>query len=153
MHKFFRYPNFSETLKGCPRNFSALWDQKFSTENRVTPPPSLSNPKIFFYTRKILKHRRDPLRSFSVLWEKKIFDKTIMPPPLLYMKIFDTRTFLKHRRVLLRSFLVLWEKRFSIENRNIPSSCKKKSISDISGYTELFPTKFFGTVRQKILNE
>ena len=37
IHKFFRYPNFSETLKGCPRNFSALWDQKFSTEKRDTP--------------------------------------------------------------------------------------------------------------------
>ena len=24
MQKIFRYPKFSETLKGCPRNFSAL---------------------------------------------------------------------------------------------------------------------------------
>ena len=37
MHKIFRYPKFSETFKGCPRNFSALWDQKFSTEQRDTP--------------------------------------------------------------------------------------------------------------------
>ena len=28
MKKVFRYPKFSETLKGCPRTFSALWDQK-----------------------------------------------------------------------------------------------------------------------------
>ena len=37
MHKIFRYPKISETFKGCPRNFSALWDQKFSTEKRDTP--------------------------------------------------------------------------------------------------------------------
>ena len=37
MHKIFRYPKFSETLKGCPRNFSALWDKKISTEKRDTP--------------------------------------------------------------------------------------------------------------------
>ena len=37
MHKIFRYPKFSETLEGCPRNFSALWDQKFSTKKRDTP--------------------------------------------------------------------------------------------------------------------
>ena len=37
MHKIFRYPKFSETLKGCPRNFSALWDQKFSMETFDTP--------------------------------------------------------------------------------------------------------------------
>ena len=44
MHKIFRYPKFSGTLKGCPRNILALWDQKFSTEDRDTPsslpPPS-----------------------------------------------------------------------------------------------------------------
>ena len=37
MHKIFRYPKFSETLKVCSRNFSALWDKKFSTEKRDTP--------------------------------------------------------------------------------------------------------------------
>ena len=37
MHKIFRYPKFSEPLKGCPRHFSALWDEKFSTETCDTP--------------------------------------------------------------------------------------------------------------------
>ena len=37
MHKIFRYPKFSETFRACPRNFLALWDQKFSTEKRDTP--------------------------------------------------------------------------------------------------------------------
>ena len=35
MYKNFRYPNFSETLKGCPQNFSAPWDQKISLENVI----------------------------------------------------------------------------------------------------------------------
>ena len=37
MHKLFRYPKFSETFKWCPRNFSALWDKKFSTKSCDTP--------------------------------------------------------------------------------------------------------------------
>ena len=50
MHKIFRYLKFSETLKGCPRNFSALWDKKFSTEKRDTPlfiHKTFLKPKIF----------------------------------------------------------------------------------------------------------
>ena len=37
MHRVFQYPNCSETLKGCPQKFSALWDKKLSTENCDTP--------------------------------------------------------------------------------------------------------------------
>ena len=37
MHKIFRYPNFSETVKKCPRSFSALLDKKFSTKSSDTP--------------------------------------------------------------------------------------------------------------------
>ena len=53
MHKTFRYPKFSETLKGCPRNFSALWGRKFSTEKRDVPPlirNFFSIPKFFWKT-------------------------------------------------------------------------------------------------------
>ena len=35
-HKVFRYPKFSETQTGSRRNFSALWDENVSTENRDT---------------------------------------------------------------------------------------------------------------------
>ena len=37
MHKIFRHPKISEALKGCPQNFSALRDQKISTEKHDTP--------------------------------------------------------------------------------------------------------------------
>ena len=37
LSKNFWYQNISETQKGRPRCFSAIWDQKTSTENRDTP--------------------------------------------------------------------------------------------------------------------
>ena len=37
MHKIVRHPKFSETLKGRPPNFSALWAQNFPTGKRDTP--------------------------------------------------------------------------------------------------------------------
>ena len=55
-------------------------ETKTSTENRDTPPPPLIH-KIFFLTRNFLKYRMVPWRSFSVLWDKKNFDKTVKLPP------------------------------------------------------------------------
>ena len=51
--KKFRYPKFSETLKGCPGNFSALWDLKFLAENVIPPlfpPQNFSKPETFSKT-------------------------------------------------------------------------------------------------------
>ena len=93
MHKTFRYPKFSVILKGSPTKFFLTVRQKFPTENRDTAPIS---PWIFFHTRKFLKHRRDPLRSFSVLWDKKFSTKPWCPPPLhenfWYQTFFETQT-------------------------------------------------------------
>ena len=36
IHEIFRYPNFSETLNGCPQKFSAQGEEKFSPKKRVT---------------------------------------------------------------------------------------------------------------------
>ena len=66
MHKYFRYPKISETFKGCPRIFLALWDKKFSTEKRDTP----FFIHIFFETKNFLKNSRISLRKFSALWDK-----------------------------------------------------------------------------------
>ena len=66
IHKIFRYPKFSETLKGSPRNFSALWDKKISTENSDIPFLCIQ----FFDTRKFLKHQSVPQGNFSVLRQK-----------------------------------------------------------------------------------
>ena len=57
MHKVHRHPKFCETLKGSPTKFSALWDEKCSTENHDTSPApplhlfhTFSAPKIFWNT-------------------------------------------------------------------------------------------------------
>ena len=84
MHKIFRYPKFSETLKGCPQIFSALWDKKFSTENCDT----LLCIK-FFDTPNFLKHWRDAHEIFRHFAGKLWY-------PLLCIKFFDTPNFLKH---------------------------------------------------------
>ena len=80
MHKIFRYPKFSETLKGCPRNFSALWDQKLSTEKRDTPFSSIK----LFETKNFLKNSRISLRNFSALWDMKILTENRNMRPLFH---------------------------------------------------------------------
>ena len=80
MHKIFRYPKFFGTLKGCPRNILALWDQKFSTENRDTPsslPPLLSIIFIRYQIFSDTQIRKVPLRNFSALRQKKIWHKIV----------------------------------------------------------------------------
>ena len=80
MHKVFRYPKFSETFKGCPRNFSALWDQKFSTETCDMPPlihKFFSIPENFRKTEGFLykAFRFGPVR-------QKVPTKPWCPPPM-----------------------------------------------------------------------
>ena len=108
MHKIFLYPKFSETLKGCPRNFSVLWDKK-NPQNRDAP---LLCMKIFD-KRYFLKHQSVLQWNISVQWDKNFDGKSWCPPPPLIHKIFfSTRNFLKHRMVPWRSFFcpVRWKK-------------------------------------------
>ena len=52
MRKIFRYPKFSETLKGSPRNFSALWDkQNFDNFVITLLSKTFSRPEHFCNTR------------------------------------------------------------------------------------------------------
>ena len=80
MPKVFRYPKFSETFKGCPRIFLALWDKKFSTEKRDTP----FFIHIFFETKNFLKNSRISLRKFSALWDIKFSTGNRDMPPLIH---------------------------------------------------------------------
>ena len=78
MKKFFRYPKFSETLKGCPRIFSVLRDMKISTENRDMPPLI---HKVFRYQKFSRKRKRSFTKIFvSVLWDKKFRQNRDAPP-------------------------------------------------------------------------
>ena len=138
------------------------------------------------------ENRRVPLQSFSFRsCETKIFDKTVIPPPLLCIKYFsppeifwNTEWFLgeffsvlwdnfstktwsfppplletcrflsKHRRVPLWKLSALWEKAFSTEFTDIPFLCIKIfRHPEFSESPKCSPTKFFGTVRQKKLDE
>ena len=75
MHKYFRYPDFFEALKWCPRNFSALWDRKSSTENVI---PLFSSTKLF-ETRIFSKTVGVPYEVFRHC-ETKIFHQKIVTP-------------------------------------------------------------------------
>ena len=111
---------FVSFLISYSSNFTVFWISKHCSdcsddfEKTLPPPPPLLSIH-FFDTRNFVKHRRDPLRSFSVPWDKKFSTKPWCQP-LLCMKIFDTTIFLKHRKGLLRSFSVLWDKNISTEN-------------------------------------
>ena len=102
IHKLFRYRKFSETQdrRVHLRNFSAMWDQKITTENLDTPLLPLLIHKLF-RCRKIseTQHRRVHLQIFSALWDKNFSTEnrdTPPPPPHSSINFFATGKFLKH---------------------------------------------------------
>ena len=120
IHKTFWNKNFLKNSRIPLRKFSAVWDIKISTENRDMPP-LIHN--FFFDTRKFPENRRVPLQSLSFrCCETKSSDKTVMPPPLLCMKIFDKRIFLKqHQSVFQWNVSVQWDKNFDGKSWYSPS--------------------------------
>ena len=147
MHKIFRYPKFSETLKGCPRNFSALWDQNFSTEKRDTPFSSIK----LFETKNFLKKSRIPLRKFSALWDIKISTENCDMPPLIHKFFRYQKISGKQKGSCSKLFVsVLWDKK-SRQNRDAPPSYAWKfSIKNFSETPKCSRMKYFGTLRQKL---
>ena len=129
-----------------------MWDQKISTEKRDTSPP-LSSIKLF-ETRYFLRNSKIPLRNFSAPWDKK-FSTEFSDTRFLCIKFCDAQNFLKHRSVPRENFSVLCDKKFSTEKRDTPPSLMHKIFRcpKFSDTSKCSPTKFFGTVRPKILNE
>ena len=122
MHKIFRYPKFSGTLKGCPRNILALWDQKFWTEKRDTP---LFMHKTF-RNQNISQKQYDSLTRFFGIVRQNFRLKIVIlpsafpPPPLLSIIFFDTRFFLIHRSERFPyEIFQHWDKKISTQNREI----------------------------------
>ena len=76
MHKIFRYPKYSETLKGCPPNFSALWDQNFPTGKRDTP---VFIHKTFWNRKFSQKHWDSLTKGFETVRQKKFDGKMWYP--------------------------------------------------------------------------
>ena len=87
MHKILRYPNFSQILKRCPRNFSALWDHHYSTEKRDTPVMH----KIFRYP-KFSETLKGCPRNILALWDQNFSTEnrdtpSSLPPPPPFLSI------------------------------------------------------------------
>ena len=74
------------------QSFSALWDNRLSTESRDIPLFGIK----FCGFRTFLRHRRVSLRNDSVLRDKTILteNRDNAPPPLIH-KLFRFRNFLK----------------------------------------------------------
>ena len=148
--KFFDTRNFLIHRSVPQRNFSVLWDKNFFDKTVNLPPPSLEN---FRYQNSFETPKCSPTKFFGTV-SQKVFDGERDTPPLWCIKFFDTRNFLIHRSVPRRNFSVLCDKKFLTENVIPPSPMHK-----IFRYPKFFdtpkcsPTKFIGTVRQKILNE
>ena len=110
IQKNFWYPKFSETKEGSPTKLFSTVRQRLWQKVVIHPPRLLSI--TFFDTRNFLKHRKVPLRHFSILWDKK-FDRNT-PRSSLIHKFFPYPkfSFLKARMVPLRKFSVLWDKNY-----------------------------------------
>ena len=147
MHKIFRYPKFSETFRACPRNFLALWDQKFSTEKRDTP----FFIHIFFETKNFLKNSRISLRKFSALWDIKISTGNRDMPPLIHKFFSIPENFRKTEGFLNKAF------RFGPVRQKVPTKpwCpppmhENFRWKNFSEAPKCSPMKYFNTVRQKL---
>ena len=146
--KLFETKNFPKNSRIPLRKFSALWDIKISTENCDKPPPL----SIFFFdTKKFPKIRRVPLQIFSFgSCETKNFDKTVMPPSLLCMKILDERIFLKHQSVLQWNISAQSDKNFDRKSWYPPLlSIKYFTLPEIFWNTEWFPGEVFSVLWDK----
>ena len=120
MHKNVRYPKFSETMRGCPRNFSALWDQNFPTGKRDTPVFILKT----FWNRIFSQKQWGSLTKVFGTVRQKIFDGKLWYP-LLSINVFDTPNFLKHWRGAHQVFRHCETKTFRRENVIPPFSSIK----------------------------
>ena len=116
MHKIFRYPKFSETLKGCPRNFFGTVRQKIFDGKTWYPLVCIK----FFDTPNFLKHWRDAHEIFRHC-ETKIFRLKIVICPLLSINFFRyQKTSGKQKGSFTKLFLsVLWDKKFR-QDRDAP---------------------------------
>ena len=149
---FFQYQKFSEAQirKVSLRNFSALWDKMFDTKSwhNSLKPKIFRNPKL-------MTHWWVPLRSFSALSDKKFWQKIVIFPPPLILIFFRDQKFSEAqiRKVSLQNFSALWDKMF--DTKSWHNSLKPKIFRNPKLMTHWWgsPTKFFGTVRQKVLTE
>ena len=105
-HKIFSMPNIFWKTGRFPYQVFCFGPlrQNFSDKTVMPPPPLLCLKN--FDTAIFLKHRRVPLRSFSVMSDKKL-SRENRDIPFSCEKFFDTGKFLMHRIVTQQNFSVL----------------------------------------------
>ena len=116
--------------------------------------PSASYPWVFSIPQTLWIHKKVVLRSFSVLWHKKLSLET--PENLLVgIKFIVTRYFVENNLVPLRKNSVLWDKKnWRKDVRASPSLILNFSRYQKTSETKkVSSTEVFGTVRQKFLTE
>ena len=124
LSKIFRDQKLVKHQKIPLRNFSALWDKKFSIENLETPPPPPLLSINFFATGKFLKYSTEGFtyQIYRHCETKNFRRKKVIP--LVCIKFFDTPNFLKHRRDAHEYFQDCETKNFRRKNVIPPSMHK-----------------------------
>ena len=117
MHKIFRYPKLSKTLKGRQRNYWHCETKIYRRKNVI--PPIMH--EIFRYP-KFSETLKGCPQIFSALSDQKFStEKRDTPPPFFSsIKPLETRNFLRNSRVPLRNFSALWDIKISTENSDMP---------------------------------
>ena len=100
---------------GCPRIFSALWNQNFLPEERRT----------LYYTwnfsiPRFLWKVEGMATNFFVTVTPKIFDGKTWYPPFSSTNPFGNRNFIKNSWISRRTFSAAWGIKISTENRDLP---------------------------------
>ena len=133
MHKIFRYPKFSETLKGCPRNFSSIKlfetkifsktvgfpyesvRQKFRLKIVICPLLSI----ILFRYQKISGKQKGSFTKLfvSVRWDKKFRQNRDAPRPSYAWKFSIKEFFWNNTKVFSNEMFRYSETKISTENR------------------------------------
>ena len=106
----FRYQNVFETKKSS--STKCLATEKQTISKHSCDAHTLSFFNIFFHLEFFLKHRRVPWRKVSVLWNKIVLRRILIPLSPFWMKSFWTRMFLKRWRVPYEMFRYSETKKF-----------------------------------------
>ena len=145
VHKVFRHPIFSETLKGSRETFWHSETKKPRLEVTVTP---LNYAKIFTFQNFFKSYKVSTTKIFGTVRLKQ-YNGTSWYPAIGHHVFFDTRNFLKKRRVLRRTLSVQWDIKFDGKSWYRPIMHKIFWKTQTSWNLEGFPAKLYGILRQK----
>ena len=152
IHKIFRYKKFSKTQKGSLTKLLATVRQQIFDQRSWY---STLRQKVFFDTRKFLKDRRVPLRSFPTMTEKKFDKKTSyapQSPTLVIQKILRQQKSIQTQKCSPTKFFGTVRQQI-FEWRSWYSPLRHKNFRYQKFYTtqKISFTKFFGIVRQQFV--